>query len=772
MNFHQLPEEMKSISNWVLVKLIPKKDGRFDKVPVGIKNGIVHDLSWAKSNNRLPFEVALDHYQQEQNKEPNEQRFHGLGFVLNDTDFMCVDLDKAFAGSDLKPFAREIIASLNGFVEKSVSGNGLHIYIKKSSWSLGTKRGKFLDGSGIDVLCPGSYVMVTGDTIENASYTIGETQDFTVLQYWREQLNSGNSEHLPGPEEVPFDHNIPVAGWTVERIRDELLPRIKDFEDRDSWRDVCFALHHQTQGSDEGLELFHEYSARLPELYNPKEVDELWRSTKLNPNKLNKTFRWLLSLVRAEIVEHKSHLLGDVDNARLFRATFEGEFLYCHSNSRWLRFTGLRWEWCQKGEEIGAAKVIAEMLIEKAAELFKLDPSGPISKSWMIHAKNTRNNGRLIAMLQLAASEPGMSIANISELDAKPMLLGVQNGVLDLKEMVLLPGDPALLTSRQANVSYNPAATCPLWLKFIHQTFLGDQGVIDYIQKALGYSLTGDVSEELLHFCFGHGRNGKSVMANIIVKIMGDYVQIANFDLLAVKESGASNDIARLAGVRLVMANETRENQRLDDQKLKVLVSTEKITARFMYGEFFEFWPQFKIWLRGNYKPIITDSSNGAWRRIRLLPFENQIPEDQIDYKLEEKLLAEKEGIFAWMVDGCNKWQQERLNPPKRIEEASRIYKEESDLLAEFMEDRCVVGHGMSIDQKVLYWSYKSWCSNNGVHPLAQKSLTRQLSSRGFDTQRMKVKGENARFYLGLSVTPELIKSYEEYCVDPIAKLE
>ena len=763
MSLDQMPDELKAINNWVLVKLVQKPDGKFDKVPVGINAGQVNNLAWSKPNNRSSFNAVKTLLDDELLLDPVKRRFHGIGFVLNDSNYMCVDLDKAFIDGVLKPFAQQILESLNGFVERSISKNGLHIFIKQTGWDLGTKHGKFSDDSGIDVLCSGTFVMVTGDALEESCYTISEDQDFTVLQKWRAQLNNPSNDFSFESNEVPFDHNIPVAGWDIERIRNEVLPRIKDFEDRDNWRDVCFAIHHQTQGSPEGLELVHEYSARIPEMYDPEEVDALWRSTKLNPNRLNKTFRWLLHLVRQEIVENQSHILGDIDNARYFKSMFEGEFLYCHSNHKWLRFTGMRWEWCLKGEEIGAAKLIAKSLIEKAGELFKIDPTGAMSKAWQAHAKNTRNSGRILAMLELTASEPGMSIANVSELDSQPMLLGVRNGVLDLKQMILLSSDPTLLISRQVNAEYNPAASCPLWLNFLRETFLDDQDLIDYVQKALGYSLTGDVSEELLHFCFGHGKNGKSVMANVIVNIMGDYVQTANFDLLALKESGATNDIARLAGARLVMANETRENQRLDDQKLKALVSTEKITARFMYGEFFEFWPQFKIWLRGNYKPIITDSSEGAWRRIRLLPFENKIPPEKTDYMLEQKLLAEKEGILAWMVDGCHRWQKERLKPPKRVEDASRVYREDSDMLGEFLEDCCLTGAGFQEGQKPVYWAYKYWCLKNGTHYLAQKSFSRQLGSRGIDTQRTKSQGDVVRFYLGLSLTKELQDRWKRY---------
>ena len=753
MNLDQLPEEMKAINHWLLVKLVEKPNGKLDKIPVVLKGNHVFELSWNKQNNQSSFLEVKNLLEEEMKREINERRFHGAGFVLSNSDFMCVDLDQAFIGDELKPFAREIIGSLNGFIEKSISKKGLHIFVSRKGWDQGTKRGKFEDGSGIDILCDGTYVMITGDCLKGANQLINGEQNFDVLKEWRTHLVNSNNHRLSHQQDVPFDHNLPVAGWTSERIRQELFPKLKDFEDRDNWRDVGFALHHQTEGSLEGLELFHEYSSRLEHLYDPTEVDTLWESIKFDSKKLNKTLRSLLFLVRQDIVEGRSTILGDIDNARDFRAMFQGEFLFCHSNRKWLRFDGLRWQWCLKGEEVGAAKAVAQTLIEKAAQLYLLDPNSFSTRAWQSHAKTARNNGRILAMLELASSEPGMSIANISELDSQAMLLGVQNGIFDLQAMRFLAPDPARLISRQVNANYNRAATCPVWLNFLSETFLNDAELIDYVQKAMGYSLTGDVSEEVLHFCFGQGKNGKSVMANVIVKILGDYVQTANFDLLALKESGATNDIARLAGARLVMANETRENQRLDDQKLKILVSTEKITARFMYGEYFEFWPQFKIWLRGNYKPIITDSSEGAWRRLCLIPFENQIPPEKTDYKLEEKLLAEKEGILAWMIDGCHKWQQEGLKKPKRILDASNVYRDDSDLLGDFFEDCCLAGAGLEVPQNDVYWTYTKWCISNGTKPLSKKSLTRQLGTRGINTRRQKQNGETLRLYKGLGLT-------------------
>lgn len=761
-NLENVPAELCNINNWLLVKLAPRADGGKDKVPVAVnKAGQVHNLKWSKQSNLMSFEQVRSLYEDEMSQPATARRFHGIGFVLSNSGYLCVDLDKSIDNQSLKPFAEEVLESLNGYVELSQSQTGHHIIVSNKGWANNTKRGKFEDGSGIDVLSDGSYVMITGDTSEFNLPLTDEEQDFSIVRKWQDIFVGSKADNKTN-ESAPFDHSVPLSGWTADRIRTEIFPRIPNFTDRDNWRDVGFALHNQFKGSQEGLGLFHEYSAQDPNIYDPEAVETLWGSTKVDPKRLNKTLRWLLYLVRNTLTWTDNKLLGDVDNAKLFKSMFEGEFLYCHSSKKWLRYDGYRWEWCLKGEEVEAAKIICAELADRAGKLITLDPTNNVAKLWASHARTSRNNKRIAAMLELASSEQNMSIASIQELDSDGMLLGVANGVIDLTTGSMVSPIPKLMISKQANCSYNHSATCPQWLDFMQQTFQSDQEMIAYIQKALGYSLTGDVGEEVMHFCFGIGSNGKSVMANVIQDLMGDYVSTANIDLMAVRETSASNDIARLAGARVVLANETKENQKLDDQKLKALVSTEMITARALYGEFFEFRPQFKIWLRGNHKPIVTDSSEGAWRRIRLVPFDNQIPLDKKDYRLQDKLLSEKEGILNWMIEGCLIWQKERLTKiPQRIQDASDGYREESDVLGEFIEDCCSEDKKYSIEQKVLYSTWKTWCFGNGLQPFTQKSLTRQLTSRSFKTERRKENGVGVRYYLGLRLNDLLQKEYD-----------
>jgi putative DNA primase/helicase len=275
------------------------------------------------------------------------------------------------------------------------------------------------------------------------------------------------------------------------------------------------------------------------------------------------------------------------------------------------------------------------------------------------------------------------------------------------------------------------------------------------------------VSEEVLHFCFGMGRNGKSVFANVMTRLMGDYAITAPAEMLMRRDrNGATNDIARLCGSRLVLANETRSDQRFDDLTIKTLVSTERISARFLHNEFFDFWPTFKIWIRGNHKPVITDESNGAWRRIRLVPFENNIPEEFADPTLEEKLLAEKEGILAWMVQGALKWNKEGLVTSPRIRAASNQYRTDCDVIGDFIDENCTLGPGLKVTQAGLWNLWQEWSKENGYFCGSKKTFTRRLKDRGISADGYH-NGVRAYVEIGL-VKPKTTTPSQDALAKPV----
>jgi len=271
--------------------------------------------------------------------------------------------------------------------------------------------------------------------------------------------------------------------------------------------------------------------------------------------------------------------------------------------------------------------------------------------------------------------------------------------------------------------------------------------MVDFMQRALGYTLTGLVSEEVMFFMYGHGANGKSVLANVVSEIMGDYAQMAPSDLLTLRaETGAPRtDVARMAGARLVMANETQSGDRMNEQLVKTLVSRDRITARFLYRDHFEYAPTHKLWVRGNHKPIITGDDDGIWRRIQLIPFQRRFEGSDRDLDLERKLMEERDGILGWMVEGTRLWQRRGLDVPEAVRRASDEYRQQSDVLGEWLQEECEHAADGEIEQQVAYTHYGRWCGDRGLRAPSKKQFTCRLSERGYRERR----SHRGRFYAG-----------------------
>lgn len=443
---------------------------------------------------------------------------------------------------------------------------------------------------------------------------------------------------------------------------------------------------------------------------------------------------------------------GDIYNGRVFADMYRGKMLFCHSNNTWLRWDGNIWEWCTAKEEDIAAKKTVREIAKLAGEEFVKDPGNQAIKRVLANAMQMLNNQKRVEMLKAASTEPGMYITSMGELDGNIMLLGCENGTINLKTGTLLQSDPSMLISKKVSAIYEPQATAPQWMKFISECFLGNEEDIRYMQKVLGYSLTGDVSEELIHFIYGVGCNGKTLLTNVIYTIMGDYAAIADTEMLMRKDKHDDNspspDIARLQGKRFVVANEVEEGRRLNDKNLKVLGSKQTIKARELYGKSFEFMPTHKIFCTTNHKPYVSDTSEGAWRRIRLIPFLNRISVGQIDFELEDKLLTERSGILNWLIEGCLLWQREHLKPTLTIQTHSQAYREESDTVGLFITECCITGPNEQYEEKMLYSAWRNWCHENGHKTTAKGTLTTRLDLKGI-TQGWQGK---TRVYRGLKL--------------------
>lgn len=431
----------------------------------------------------------------------------------------------------------------------------------------------------------------------------------------------------------------------------------------------------------------------------------------------------------------------DVGNAERFEA-FAGErFRYVHPWGAWIWYDGTRWQRDTDGEAVRSARDTLRATAAEAGTLPDEDERESLNK----HALDSESASRLTAMLTLAQSL--LPVAT-EALDADNDLLNCANGTVDLRTGALRPHDRADRITRKSPVAYDPAAACPLWDAFLDRVLGGSAELVGFLQRAVGYSLTGHTSEQVLLLLYGIGANGKSTFLETLRALLGDYATQADFTTFLKREGeGVRNDLARLVGARFVSAVEAEAGKPLAEALVKQLTGGDTITARFLFREFFDFRPAFKLWLAANHKPQISGGDHGIWRRIRLVPFTVTIPEGERDPQLTAKLQRELPGILAWAVRGAVAWRAGGLGAPPEVQAATASYRDEMDALGPFLEEAVVPAAHARVTARDLYEAYEAWCASNGERPRSQKSFAMGLRERGFEA----VKGaKGVRCWAGL----------------------
>jgi putative DNA primase/helicase len=434
------------------------------------------------------------------------------------------------------------------------------------------------------------------------------------------------------------------------------------------------------------------------------------------------------ALAQAWIVNARADR-GDVQNAELFARRNIGRLLFIAETKQWLEFDPENgWLKAKEGEADRAAKAVLTELARYAAAQWREKPDDSKAKKLLAYVEKSHELPRLRAMIELAKSEPCMT-ARLSDFDADPWLLGVANGVLNLKPGDLMPMSPDVLVSKRANVAFDPRADCPQWKKFVREVQT-DPEARSFLQRLCGYFLSGVATEHIFPFISGEGGNGKGVFVETVAHVLGDYaVKIETAMLMEHKRSpqAASPDLMKLRGARLGYCSETSEGQRLDSARVKELTGGDTLTARPLYGHPVTFEPSHKLLMMGNYRPEVNDNSAGMWRRVVLIPFAVDIQKAAQDVRLPEKLKAEGPGILNWMLAGLNDWRKDGLQIPERIRRETDAYRDENDLLGEWVRERCELAAGHRAHKGDLYFDYQSWCGRNGLHPMTQPRFTRRL---------------------------------------------
>jgi putative DNA primase/helicase len=330
------------------------------------------------------------------------------------------------------------------------------------------------------------------------------------------------------------------------------------------------------------------------------------------------------------------------------------------------------------------------------------------------------------------------------ELDANPHLLGVNNGVVDLRTGHLCPPNADMLITRFSPIRYNPNAPTPKrWLQFLNEIFAGNEELIEFMALAIGYALTGFTSEQCFFVLHGNGANGKSTLISVLSHVLGSYAMSAPFNTFEHgKETSTGNDLARLNGARAVFTSEVSEGSRFNAQRVKALTGEDEITARYLFKEFFTYRPRFKVFMAVNHKPTVRDDSEGFWRRVRLIPFTQSFMGANADSQLEDKLLSESEAILAWCVKASRAYIARAqkhgtgLTTPQAVMVATQAYRNENDILGLFLDEKCTKGINASAKSSALYEAYRQFADENGLHALSNVKFSQALQSRGLRKER------------------------------------
>jgi len=539
---------------------------------------------------------------------------------------------------------------------------------------------------------------------------------------------------------VKYKWVIPLEEIELAELPDWLLKQLQEKESTikiypDGWVDELLEGVEAGRRHDTLTKLAGHYIAKGLGLTEIEKILLDWNRKNKPPMESEEVVKTVESIFRKdrekEEKEEKREIAGGVRltefyNADRFVEAWKGKVLYCKPWDCWLIYKDGRWQKDNIEEVLALAKKVV-LSYYGQAEKIEDDNERKALIKWALKSetKTALNN-----MIDLARHDLAVLP---EEFDKDLYLLNLKNGTYDLIADTLLAHNPEHLLSQMADVEFNSNAECPKWLEFLNTIFKGNQDLINFIQKAVGYSLSGDTGEDCFFILYGTGMNGKSTFLNTIQTILGDYAIQARAETFLSKDRDyIPNDIARMNKKRLVIATEFPEGKRVNENLIKSLTGRDTISARFLRQEFFDFSPTFKLWIGTNHKPVVYENTIAFWRRVKLIPFEVQIPEEQRIPHYEDILLQERSGILNWALEGFRRWKREGLGTTDKITEAVKAYREDMDILEEFIQEKCMEGAEYSVSFSELYSAYSQWANENKEQLLSKQTLGRRLEERGY----------------------------------------
>lgn len=434
---------------------------------------------------------------------------------------------------------------------------------------------------------------------------------------------------------------------------------------------------------------------------------------------------------------------SDEGNAECFELLHGDDLRYCHTRQKWLVWDGSRWLVDETGHSRRAMVATVRARFVAAPAMSDTSARQKFS-AWCIGAEN---HGKIESALKQAQTRIQLR-TTIDQWDADPFLAAAKGATIDLRAVVHRAMRRDDYLTMQLGASYTPEADCPRWRLFLEEIFAGDAEVIAFVQRAVGYCLTGDTREQKIFLLHGGGANGKSTFLKVLMDLLGGYADNASFETFdANKRNEASNDLAKLRGKRLVTVIETEEGRKLAEARVKSVTGNDMITCRFLYAEYFSYYPTYKIWLAMNHLPQIRGTDNGIWRRILLIPFAQSFIGRE-DKTLADILDSELDGILQWALEGLRAWHQRGLDPPALVTKATKDFRNDSDQIGRWIEERCVLAPNLFLPSGKGYENYKRWCEHNGEESISQNKWSRRLNEK--DLMPNPNKNNRGWFNIGL----------------------
>lgn len=759
--YQTIPQELRCLPNWVCWQAVQdeRSHSGVSKRPIDPKTG-----NFAKSNDPstwADFDTAVQ----------AAQKWSGIGFMFSGSGCFGVDLDDI--AEELQSYrdnnggiVTEFISVLQSYAEVSQSGTGIHIICKGSLPKGGRRRGK------VEMYDSGRFFVMTGQPIS----------EYAEVTECSERIRPLHEKYIGGGKE-------PTAGIrqtaALPQTADEILRAAANSKNGAKFKALysgdisgyssqseadmalCNMLAFWTGCDAQKMDAMFRASGLMREKWDRKQSGSTYGALTVQKAIAGCTevYRGAKSEFRANIGGGNSPLISvgepeqaekqrlysfdDTGNAQRFCDLFGDKVRYSYTDKRWLYYDGRKWCTDMTGTIGRLADKSVEAMAAEAQAYAEIDAAegGDMAEKFQKHIKASRSNRSKKAMLSEAMHY--MPIMP-SQMDRHKGHINTPAGVIELKTGRIIEHSPEHYFSKLTNAEYDLHAECPLWLKFLEDIFTGDKDLIRYVQKAVGYSLSGSTAEQCMFFLLGSGRNGKSTFIEVIRDIFGDYASNIQPESIMVRRSGGSainSDIARLKGARLVTCSEPNEGARLNEGLIKQLTGGDPVTARKLYGEEFEFQPEFKLWVSTNHKPIIRGTDIGVWRRIHLIPFNVQIPESKVDRQLKYKLEGELTGIFRWAVDGCLLYRKEGLRMPKIMQDSVKEYHREMDVLSAFIEDCCTEGKGLSVQSSQLYAAYLKWAEQGKEYTMSATKFSMEIAKR-----YEKVKLRSGIYFNGLAL--------------------